>query len=75
MCIAIFTMTEITTPFALKFENTLGNRSWVKDNESKLQAIFPETWTHIQNLNPLQIGYQLKVVGIDWHSEEEFLRW
>ena len=26
----------------------------------------------MHNLNGLQIGYQLKLIGVDWRSEEEF---
>lgn len=55
-------------------ESTLGNRIWVKDHESELRALFPDTWTNIHNLNGLQIGFKLKLLGIDWRSKEEFAR-
>lgn len=54
------------------FQETLGNVEWLKENESKLKEMLPETWTHIQNLNGLSLGFQLKLLGIDWRSEEEF---
>lgn len=56
----------------IKFQNTLGNEQWLRDNESKVKAMLPETWTHISNLSALGIGYKLKVLGVDWRSEAEF---
>ena len=49
---------------------TLGNRQWVKEHE--LKAILPDVWTHIENLNGMQLGFKLKLLGIDWRSEEDF---
>jgi hypothetical protein len=51
---------------------TLGNNDWLRSNEGKIKSILPETWTHVGNLNCLQLGYKLKLIGIDWRSEEEF---
>lgn len=51
---------------------TLGNDEWMKANAPKIKNILPDTWTHIANLNGLQLGYQLKLLGIDWRSEDEF---
>ena len=47
---------------------------WFKDNEEKIKDLFPETWTHVGNLNGLQIGFKLKLLGIDWRTNEEFSR-
>lgn len=33
-------------------------------NEEKVAAVFPETWTHRANINWLQIGYRLKLLGV-----------
>jgi len=41
-------------------------------NTEKLKGLLPETWTHMNNLNGLKIGYGLKLLGIDWRSEDEF---
>jgi len=51
---------------------TLGNPKWLKENETALKALLPKTWTHIKNLNGLQIGFGLKLLGVDWRSEQEF---
>lgn len=52
--------------------NTLGNEDWLRANEAKVKAMLPETWTHIHNLNGLQLGFRMKLLGIDWRSEDEF---
>lgn len=52
--------------------DTLGNKHWLALNEPKLRDLLPETWTHMDNLNGLQIGYRLKLLGVDWRSEHEF---
>lgn len=54
--------------------DTLGNGQWLKDNEDKVKAMLPETWTHVANLNGLQLGFRMKLLGIDWRSEDEFGR-
>lgn len=54
--------------------DTLGNKQWVKENEDKLKAMLPKTWTHMNNLNPLQLGWQLKLLGVDYRSTEELAK-
>lgn len=56
----------------MSLKNTLGNEKWLRDNESAIHGLLPETWTHINNLNGLQLGFKLKVLGIDWRSENDF---
>lgn len=51
---------------------TLGNPQWLRENEDKIKALLPDTWTHMENLNGLKLGFQLKLVGIDWRSHDEF---
>lgn len=51
---------------------TLGNKDWLRKNETALKAMLPTTWTHIQNLKGLGIGYKLKLLGVDWRSEQQF---
>lgn len=53
---------------------TLGSKHWMKENESSIKSILPQTWTHSGNLNLMRLMFQLKVVGIDWRSEEEFVK-
>lgn len=54
------------------FRTTLGNEEWMKANTEALKKLLPETWTHVSNLNGLQIGFNFKLLGIDWRSELEF---
>ena len=53
---------------------TLGNEQWLRDNEGEIRALLPETWTHVANLNGLQLRFKLKLLGVDWRSEDEFGR-
>jgi len=53
-------------------QDTLGNRQWMEANADNIKAILPPTWTHISNIDGLQLGYGLKLLGIDWRSEDEF---
>jgi hypothetical protein len=46
----------------------------MKQNTDKIKKLLPETWTHMRNINMLQIGFQLKVLGVDWRSEEELAK-
>jgi hypothetical protein len=56
----------------VSLQHTLGNETWLRQNEAKLRALLPETWTHIENLNGLKLGFGLKLIGVDWRSPEEF---
>ena len=54
--------------------DTLGNEKWLRENEPKLREMLPETWTLMTNLNGLQLGFKLKLIGVEWRSEDEFGR-
>jgi len=56
----------------MDFKDTLDNDAWLLENENKIKDILPETFTHMRNLNPVKIGYQLKVLGLDWRSDKDF---
>ena len=58
----------------MNLQDTLGNEQWLKDNEDAIKSMLPETWTNVQNLNGLQLGFKLKALGVDWRSEGEFGR-
>lgn len=36
-----------------------------------MRKALPETWTHIRNVNVLQIGFALKLCGIEWRSDAD----
>lgn len=56
----------------MSLKETLGDINWVRKNEDSLKKLLPETWTHMHNLNGLKIGFGLKLIGVDWRSEDEF---
>ena len=58
----------------MSLSNTLGSDEWCEKNEEKVKSLFPETWTHLKNINMLALSYQMKLIGIDWRGEEEFGR-
>lgn len=58
----------------MSLKDTLCNDQWLRENEDKVKALLPDTWTHVANLNGLQIGYRMKLLNIDWRSEDEFGR-
>lgn len=33
-----------------------------------IREALPETWTHIDNVNWLRVGFTLKLAGLDWRS-------
>jgi hypothetical protein len=59
---------------AVNLKDTLGNEQWLRANEKAVKDMLPETWTHMNNLNGLQLGFKMKLLGIDWRSEDEFGR-
>lgn len=56
----------------MNLADTLGNEKWMAENADKIKALLPETWTHMQNINGLQLGFGLKLLGVDLKSEDEF---
>lgn len=56
----------------MSLKDTLGNEQWLRENEPKIKALLPDTWTHMENLNGMKIGFGFKLLGIDWRSEEQF---
>lgn len=56
------------------FNETLGSYKWLSENKQRILNIFPETWTHQANINPLKILFQFKLIGIDWRSEDDAIK-
>lgn len=50
---------------------TLFNEEWIGDNGDEIRAVLPETWTHLRNVDIPRIGFTLKILGVDWRSDEE----
>jgi hypothetical protein len=58
----------------MNLEPTLGAEEWLCNNEDALKKLLPDTWTHIHNVDGLKLGFGLKLLGVDWRSENEFAR-
>jgi hypothetical protein len=56
-----------------RLTQTLGNQAWLTANMNKLLDLFPQTWTFETNLSLVQIGFNLKLIGVDWRSPEELV--
>lgn len=53
---------------------TLANKEWWTKNTAAVKDMLPSTWTHMENVNGLQLGFKMKLLGIDWRSEQEFAK-
>lgn len=53
--------------------DTLENIEWVRKNEVELKKLFPKDWTKASDLNILQIGFGLKLCGVEWRTDQELL--
>lgn len=51
--------------------DTLGNEEWLHKNETALKEVLPETWTHMGNVNMPQIGFRLKLLGVDFRTIDQ----
>ena len=40
-------------------------------DRAMIRNCLPETWTHVHNLNLLQIGFAAKLAGLNWKSLPE----
>lgn len=61
---------EIT--LALVKEEAFEFYEWLKRHEQDVKAVFPDTWTPLNDLNPLRVFQGLEKVGIDLENVEEF---
>lgn len=59
----------------VSLKSTIGNEQWMRENESALKKLLPDTWTHMDNLSGqpiLKTAFGFKLLGIDWRSAQEF---
>ena len=56
----------------MSIELTLGNETWLRQNEAAVKALFPNEFTTINELDGVAIGQQLRLLTIDWKTEKEF---
>lgn len=58
-------------PVTNGYAETILNLSWVIQNEDALKGIFPEDWTHVDCIDPIKLGFWIKVSGIDFRNEAQ----
>lgn len=64
----------LSPEFAACLPKTFGSIEWITANTEALKKLLPAPWTHIRNMNGMQLGFQFKLLGVDWRSEAEFGR-
>ena len=45
---------------------------WVNDNQEKLLALYPETWTHLDNIDSDAFLVGLKALGIEVTEQQHY---
>lgn len=55
-----------------KLQSTIGNEAWMRANAEKLRSAIPADWTAPDQTLMLRIGFAIKVIGVEWHSQQEF---
>lgn len=55
-----------------KLQATLGNEAWMRANTEKLRAALPADWMPVDQSLMLRVGFAIKCIGVEWHSEQEF---
>ena len=56
---------------AKTLQEIITNPKWVAKYLDNTIETLPETWLHSSNFNFLSFGFQLKLAGIDWRSEDD----
>lgn len=52
-------------------EQTIHDPEWLRAHTPQIKALFPDTFTHVSNANVAAIAFQLKLLGVDWRSQDE----
>jgi hypothetical protein len=47
-------------------------QGWLNRNLQTIRSLFPETWTHVSNVDFLPIQFRCKVLGLNFRSTEDF---
>jgi hypothetical protein len=51
--------------------NTLFNGDWLIQNHDKLINLMPETWTHVDNLDFMNLGLTFDMLGVHWETKND----
>jgi hypothetical protein len=57
---------------SVSIPNTLGDNDWLARNEQDIKQLLPQDWQQITPELGARIGFKLKILGIDWRSQDEF---
>lgn len=53
---------------------TLGNDAWMRANFQALRAILQPHWVRQDRDEIFRLGFQLKLLGVEWHSNDELVK-
>lgn len=56
----------------MDLKTTLLNEHWLKQHEAAVRELLPTTWTHVMNLDIVQLGAGFKALGIYFRTKDEF---
>lgn len=42
--------------------------------KAALRNVIPNTWTHVKNIDPLRLRFNLKLAGVNWESEKHLAK-
>ena len=54
--------------------NTIGNEQWMRGRIHDLRELFPEQWTKADQSHVLRVGMQLKIMGVQWTTEDQLTK-
>lgn len=57
----------------IMLKRTVGDKQWMTENHVKIAEIFPFQWTDAKDIPILKIGFDLKLLGVDWRSMSELI--
>jgi len=62
----------VQTNLSLELARSILEFQKTPEGVEAVKKVFPESFTHIANLNVAAIGFGLKVAGIDWRSQHDY---
>lgn len=54
--------------------STVGNADWMRQNASKIAALFPTEWTKVDQRFIMSVGLHIKVMGVVWTTEDQLTK-
>ena len=60
----------VESPYA----DNLYSRNWILQNYLDIMECFPETWTHIDNVDLFLLGTQMQSLDVPWEDSDDLKR-